>query len=208
MIVIIDYGMGNLRSVSKALEAIDVEHIISNDPNSLDKADKILLPGVGAFGDGMQNLRQLGFVEALEKHVIKNKKPLLGICLGMQLLAKSSEEMGRHQGLGFIDAEIKPFDTTNFDLKVPHVGWNNVIYKKDSVLFKEIPDSSDFYFVHSFHMNSENKKIIAGITDYGYDFISSIENENIFGCQFHPEKSQKYGLKILSNFAQLKNPLC
>ena len=208
MIVIIDYGMGNLRSVSKAFDAIDVEHIISSDPHSLETASKILLPGVGAFGDGMKNLQELGFIDVLKKEVIENKKPFLGICLGMQLLAKTSEEMGSHNGLGFIDAQIKRFDINTLNLKVPHVGWNNVKYKSSSSLFKNIPDSSDFYFVHSFHMISSNKKIITGSTDYGYDFISSIQNENIYGCQFHPEKSQTYGLQILKNFSELQDAKC
>ncbi len=206
MIVIIDYGMGNLRSVSKAFEALKIEHIISSDPMSLQQADKILLPGVGAFGDGMQNLKKLGFEEALTQEVIHKKKPLLGICLGMQLLAKTSEEMGQHRGLGFVNADIIGFQTQ--ELKVPHVGWNNVRYTQEGSLFKDIPDNSDFYFVHSFHMVSEDKGLATGVSDYGYEFISSVEQGNIFGCQFHPEKSQKHGLDILKNFSLLGESSC
>ena len=204
-IVIIDYNMGNLRSVEKAFEKIGCDVTITNDPDTIRGADKIVLPGVGAFKDGMKHLNELGLIELLKKEVLVNKKPFLGICLGMQLLANKSYENGETNGLSWIDAEVIKFDfTTKTDkLKIPHVGWNNVLYQNENKLFKDINNNSDFYFVHSFHFKV-NENIITSITDYGFNFASSIQKDNIFAFQFHPEKSQTVGLKIIENFVNIK----
>jgi glutamine amidotransferase len=202
-IVIIDYGMGNLRSVQKAFENIGESAVISNDLSLIQNASKLVLPGVGAFKDAMHNLRELGLIDVLNNEVIRNKKPFLGICLGMQLIATKSYEFGETQGLGWIDAEITRFAST--ELKIPHVGWNNVKFSNPSPLFKNIPDDSDFYFVHSYYFDAD-RTYATGICDYGTEFIASVQHENIFATQFHPEKSQTHGLKIIENFSKL--PIC
>ncbi|MGJ0302811.1 imidazole glycerol phosphate synthase subunit HisH [Aliarcobacter cryaerophilus] len=197
--------MGNLRSVQKAFEKVGCDAIISNDIGTIQNADKLVLPGVGAFKDGMKYLKELNLIEILNKKVVEEKTPLLGICLGMQLLAKKSYENGETLGLGWIDAEVVKFDFTESDkkLKIPHVGWNNVNYKNENLLFKNIPSGSDFYFVHSYHFKTLNKSTISSVTDYGFDFVSSINKDNIFAFQFHPEKSQTVGLKLIENFVNL-----
>ena len=196
--------MGNLRSVQKAFEKIGCNAIITNNHEVIKNSSKIVLPGVGAFKDGMKHLEELGLIDILNEEIIKNKKPFLGICLGMQLTAKKSYENGETDGLGWIDAEVIKFDFIVSDkkLKIPHVGWNNVNYQNDNILFKDIPNSSDFYFVHSYYFKTA-EKYIAGTTDYGFEFTSSVQKDNIFGVQFHPEKSQEVGLKILENFVKI-----
>jgi len=205
-IVIIDYKMGNLRSVQKAFEKVGCDAIISNDINVIHNASKIVLPGVGSFADGMKNLNDLGLIEVLNEEVIIKQKPFLGICLGMQLIANKSYENGESNGLGWIDAEVVKFDFSNLDkkLKIPHVGWNNVYFKNNNLLFNRLADGGDFYFVHSYYIKT-NENIVTGISNYGFDFISSINKNNIFAFQFHPEKSQSLGLKILENFVNLKS---
>jgi len=203
-IVIIDYKMGNLKSVEKAFAKVGADVIISNDSQIIKNASKIVLPGVGAFKDGMKYLKELGLIDVLHKEVLQNKKPFLGICLGMQLIAKKSYENGKTEGLAWIDGIVVKFDSSN--LKVPHVGWNNVTYKKENVLFKDIPNSSDFYFVHSYHFTSLEDAVTSS-TDYGDDFVSSLQKENIFAVQFHPEKSQKVGLKFLENFVSFERKI-
>lgn len=202
-IVIIDYGMGNLRSVQKAFEHIGANAIITNDRMLIQNASKLVLPGVGAFKDAMHNLHSLGLIDLLNEEILEKKKLFLGICLGMQLIATKSYEFGETKGLGWIDAEITRFADT--DLKIPHVGWNNVIYANTSPIYEAIPDNSDFYFVHSYYFDSD-RTYATGITDYGCKFIASVQKENIYATQFHPEKSQIYGLKIIENFAKL--PSC
>lgn len=202
-IVIIDYGMGNLRSVQKAFEHIGTQALITRDPILIQNASKIVLPGVGAFKDAMHNLHSLGLIDLLYEEVIGKKKYFLGICLGMQLIATKSYEFGETQGLGWIDAEIVRFPAT--ELKIPHVGWNNVGFINPSPLFDQIPNNSDFYFVHSYYFDTD-RQYTTGITEYGCEFIASVQKENIFGVQFHPEKSQKHGLKIIENFSKL--PSC
>ena len=199
-IAIIDYGMGNLRSVQKAFEKNGADCIVTNDHDAIRSATKIVLPGVGAFKDAMKNLRQLGLVELLNQEVLVNKKHFLGICLGMQLVAKKSYEFGETEGLGWIDATIVKFPQS--DLKIPHVGWNNVTFNITSKLFENIPNESDFYFVHSYYFKSNNDFCI-GSSEYGVNFTCAIQRENIFAVQFHPEKSQIYGLELLKNFANL-----
>jgi len=203
-IVIIDYNMGNLRSVQKAFERVGADAIISNNHEVIKKASKIVLPGVGSFKDGMENLDKLDLIAILNEEVIAKKKPFLGICLGMQLLSKKGYENGETKGLSWINAEVIKFDFTNYEkkLKIPHVGWNNVKYKNKNILFDNIVDNSDFYFVHSYYFNT-TENIITSTTDYGFDFTSSIQKDNIYAFQFHPEKSQNVGLKLLENFVNI-----
>ena len=201
LIAIIDYKMGNLRSVEKAFHKIGANVVITNDHKVIENADKILLPGVGAFREGMENLKQLGLIELLNKAIIENRKIFLGICLGMQLIGSKSYEIEETAGLKWINGDVVKFNAES--LKVPHVGWNNIKFTKSNALFKNIPDQTDFYFVHSYYFKSETQ-YATSLTDYGVDFVSSVNKENIFGCQFHPEKSQKFGLEILKNFVNLK----
>lgn len=200
--VIIDYGMGNLRSVQKAFEYIGTNALVTRDPTLIQSASKIVLPGVGAFKDAMANLHSLGLIDLLNEEILEKKKLFLGICLGMQLIATKSYEFGETQGLGWIDAEIIRFPDS--ELKIPHVGWNSVKFANPSPLFDTIPENSNFYFVHSYYFDSD-RKYATGITHYGCDFIASVQKDNIFATQFHPEKSQKYGLKIIENFAKLSS---
>lgn len=206
MIVVVDYDMGNLHSIAKALEYVGAEVSISKDPNDLVQAEKIVLPGVGAFGDGMRHLHDNGYLPILQGEIMDKKKPLLGICLGMQLLANFSEEFGHHEGLGFIPAAVVRFevDSTRDRLKVPHVGWNNVHIVREHPLLAGIPDQADFYFVHSYHMRCTNADEVVATCDYGGNFTAMVARENIFAVQFHPEKSQEHGLKLLANFVAWK----
>jgi len=208
MIAIIDYGMGNIHSVKKALELFGAKIKVSNNPKEISSCEKLVLPGVGAFGDAMQELEKQGLV-AVIKDGVKNKKPFLGICLGMQLLFEKSEEAPQCQGLGIIKGEVKKFPVS--DLKVPHMGWNQLRRRtenggqkaEDSPLLKDIPENSFVYFCHSYYPKPSDKKTIAALTDYGMDFASMIWQDNVYGVQFHPEKSQGVGLKILENFVNL-----
>lgn len=209
MITVIDYRMGNLKSVSKALETVGAEVKVSNNPKDVIEADAIVLPGVGAFSRAMENLLELGILPSIFK-AIKDGKPFLGICLGLQLLFTESEEYGIHKGLDVVKGKVKKFDP-NTNLKIPHMGWNQVGLKKakDSAqsaqrtdLFKDIPDNSYFYFVHAYYVEPEDKEIVIGTTEYGKDFVSVINKDNIWGVQFHPEKSASLGLKILENFCR------
>lgn len=200
MIAIIDYGMGNLRSVEKALEKVGAKTAITQNPHDLINAQKIVLPGVGAMQPAMERLESLGFVSAI-KHSIKEGKPFLGICLGLQLLFEKSNEGGEVKGLGILEGSVDRFTA----LKVPHMGWNQInIQNNQCVLFKGIETASNVYFCHSYFVKPKDKRIIATSTDYGIDFASSIAKDNIFGVQFHPEKSQAVGLKILKNFIEMK----
>jgi len=205
MIVVIDYNMGNLCSVEKALLKINAEYKISNKKEDIEAATHIILPGVGFFKEGMKNLNELNLIDILKQEGIVKKKPLLGICLGMQLLFKASEEGGNVKGLGFIDGDVKKFRFKDNKLKIPHVGWNE-IFGKDMAnirIMENIKEHSNFYFVHSYHAVL-NEKINCCYTDYGYDFVSFVNKDNIYGAQFHPEKSQKKGLELLKNFVELK----
>jgi len=208
-IVIIDYEMGNLRSVQKAFEKMGCDAVISNNHDVIRAADKLVLPGVGSFKDGMANLKKLGLVELLGEEIITRKKPFLGICLGMQLLAKLSYENGETAGLNWIDATVQRFDFSGLSqtLKIPHVGWNNVNFRNENRLFEGVLDKSDFYFVHGYHFQT-NEDVITSLTDYGRDFASSLQKNNIFAFQFHPEKSQSAGLKVIKNFVKLETLRC
>lgn len=193
MILILDYGMGNLRSVSKAFEEVGAEVLISSHPDFIKQAKGLVIPGVGAFGKGMENLKKLNIIQDIQK-AVRDKKPLLGICLGMQLLFTESFEHGIHQGLNLIGGEVVRFE----GVKIPHMGWNQVRVKSE--MFTGIPKDSFFYFAHSYYVVPENSKVGVGMTNYGISFPSVIEKEPIFGVQFHPEKSGKWGLKFLENF--------
>lgn len=200
MIIIIDYGMGNLRSVQKGFEKVGFDARISSDPNEVRKADKVVLPGVGAFGDAMHNLREAGMIEAIDE-TVKAGKPFLGICLGLQLMFETSEEFGLHKGLGILPGHVKLFPP---GLKIPHMGWNQADIQKDDPILKDIPDGSSFYFVHSYYVEPSNPADSATLTEYGIRFTSIASQDNIFGIQFHPEKSSAMGLRILKNFGELR----
>ena len=198
MIGIIDYGMGNLGSVFKAFDKVGLNPKIIRDEKEIKACDSLCLPGVGAFKDAMENLKSYGFLERI-LDFIKAGKPFIGICLGYQLLFEKSYEFGEHEGLSILKGDVRLFPTS---VKIPHIGWNQLWIKKDDGIFKGIKDGDFVYFVHSYYVNPQDKSIIASYTDYGVDFASSIEYENIVGLQFHPEKSQDVGLKILSNFKE------
>lgn len=201
MIGIINYGMGNLASVKSALDYLDIKNKIIDNPIELCKMDKIILPGVGAFGMAMENLNKLEFTPLIEEFVSVKQKPILGICLGMQLLLEKSTEHGNHQGLGLIQGYVKMFDKDQIKLPIPHVGWNTVIAEtRNNFLFENNDSSATYYFVHSYYCELKDYTTISGITEYGISFHSSIQKNNIFGCQFHPEKSQKNGLNIFKKF--------
>lgn len=197
MIVVVDYGMGNLRSVQKAFEYLGCEVKVSNSPSEVKSAPAIVLPGVGAFKDCRQNLEKTSLIEPIISFLEKGK-PFLGICLGMQMLFSFSEE-GKVEGLSIFKGAVKRLPPRN---KVPHMGWNNVFYEKDSLLFKGIKEGSYFYFVHSYYVEP-GEKVTAGYTEYSVKIAAAVEKGNIFGVQFHPEKSGKLGLKILENFRRL-----
>jgi glutamine amidotransferase len=197
MLAIIDYGMGNLRSVSKALEAAGASMVrIVSQPKEILKADKIVLPGVGAMAEAISALRKLNLIEPIKESIFR--KPFLGICLGLQLLFTESEEGGRVKGLGIFKGKVRRFSGR---LKVPHMGWNQ-IRAKSSYILRNIPDNSYFYFCHSYYVVPDDKSIISSTTDYGLEFASSISKDNLFACQFHPEKSQAAGLRLLKNFVR------
>lgn len=201
MIALVDYGMGNIRSVSKALEAVGAQVEVTRSPDTIRDAKAIVLPGVGAFKDCMSNLKKLELIEVLKEEINKGK-PYLGICLGMQILFSKSEEFGLCEGLDILKGKVIRFSLPK-EFKIPHMGWNRVKFKKKHKLLNDIPDNSYFYFVHSYYVVPEDSQVIGGLTDYGGDFTSMIIYENIFATQFHPEKSQKMGLKLLNNFIQL-----
>ena len=203
MIGIVDYNMGNLASVINAFAKVGVDAILESDPAKLSHYDKLILPGVGAFGDAMEHLKSNGMDEAVIAYA-KSGKPLLGICLGMQLLFESSQEFGAHEGLGLIPGKVVAFDEDKFDhpQKVPHMGWNELFVQKESPLFDELKKDFYLYFVHSYHAVCDDKYAI-GKTHYGYKFVSAVQNGNIYGIQPHPEKSHENGLKIIENFAKL-----
>ncbi len=202
MIVIIDYGMGNLRSIYKALNRLEIEAKISANFHDIEAAGRLILPGVGHFGRGMQNLRDMGLLEILTRKVIEEKTPILGICLGMQLFCKGSEE-GASEGLGWLNAETVRFDVQDKNqYKIPHIGWNSLAFRKEQPLFSGLQNRDLFYFVHSYHLVCHEDEDVLSSTTYDYPFVSAVQKDNIFGTQFHPEKSRKIGLLILKNFSE------
>ncbi|HEX9113390.1 MAG TPA: imidazole glycerol phosphate synthase subunit HisH [Nitrospirota bacterium] len=212
MIAIIDYGMGNLRSVQKGFERMGHEAVVTSDAKTILNASKVVLPGVGAFPDCMRNLREYGLIDAVHKS-ISSGKPFLGICLGLQLLFTESEEFGTSKGLDIIKGRVVRFKGPQFEtrnskletLKVPHMGWNSISIKRRPPALQDVPEGSHVYFVHSFHVVPEDADVIATTTDYGFEFVSSIWKDNIFASQFHPEKSQTVGLSILKRFGEQKS---
>lgn len=203
MISIIDYGMANLRSVQKGFESVGAPAEIISLPEQIRKADRVVLPGVGAFADAVRTLREQDLVPAIVEH-IQSGKPFLGICLGLQMLFDVGYEDGEHQGLGLIKGKCIRFDVDQaMSLKVPHMGWNQLNVQRASPLLKDLPAESNAYFVHSYHVVPQDASVIATTTDYGRPFVSSIWRDNLVATQFHPEKSQKVGLKILENFSKM-----
>jgi len=207
MIAIIDYGMGNLRSVQKAFEKVGYEARVTSDPQVVLEAERIVLPGVGAFRDCIRNLEEGGFIEPILR-VIREGRPFLGICLGLQLLFTESEEFGLHRGLDVIPGRVVRFadglKDGDEDLKVPHMGWNQLAVKRRPPALAGIPDGANFYFVHSYYVKPDDPSVVATTTDYGGEFCSSVWKDNIVATQFHPEKSQEKGLVILKNFGEMK----
>jgi len=202
LIAVIDYGLGNLRSVSKAVETLGVEVEVTDSSEKIEKADGIILPGVGAFHVGMQNLERLNLLPVLHETISKGT-PFLGICLGFQILFSQSEEHGIYSGMNIINGKVKRF---THELKIPHMGWNQVEFKiQDSKLkiFNEVSDNSYFYFVHSYYAEPEDQNVIIATTEYGREFASVVNKGNVWGVQFHPEKSSDIGLKVLRNFLSL-----
>ena len=200
MIAIIDYGVGNLCNLKNAFDFLDLPNQIVSDQASLENASHIILPGVGAFRPAMEHLREVGLEDAVRK-VIKSGRPFLGICVGMQLMFDESEEDGSHQGLGLIKGRVVRF---NHDMKIPQIGWNRVTFQHVDPLLENVPDESYFYFVHSYHPVLEDAQEALGLTEYGDTFPSIVRRANMWGVQFHPEKSQEPGLQLLKNFARIK----
>ena len=199
--VIIDYGMGNLWSVKSALNFIGVETLVTSDPKKIVSAKILILPGVGAFRRAMTSLNERGISEAIVEAVGRKESKILGICLGMQLLGQSSTENGFTDGLGLITSKSEKFNNDdNSDIKIPHVGFNSVYFSEKSILFKQLERGSDFYFTHSYKMTMSNLEGLESTAQYSGDFLAAYENENIFATQFHPEKSQSNGLRLLNNF--------
>ena len=201
MIAIVDYGLGNIRSLSGAIERLGFETAVSDSAEILSKSEKLVLPGVGAFGDGMKNLRARGLVETLERLVCKEGKPILGICLGAQLFSQVSHEFGTHEGLGWLDAEVRKIESPG--ARLPHVGWNELQQDLPSPLFEGIPQCALFYYVHSYCVDCLDTELVLGTCEYGERFAAVIQKENIVAAQFHPEKSQQYGLCFLNNFLNM-----
>lgn len=199
MIAIIDYKMGNLGSVKNALDSLNIDSVITSDINVIKSADKLILPGVGAFKQAMDNLKELNLIDTIKEEV-NNGKPILGICLGMQLLFTSSEEYGLTNGLNILSGRIIHFKENG--LKIPHMGWNNLNIASGSKLFKGL-NNPYVYFVHSYHLVTDNSNYLLTKTTYGYEFSCAVEYKNIYATQFHPEKSGDVGLKILKNFGDL-----
>ena len=208
MVGIVDYGVGNLFSLRSSLVAIGADAIVSSDPEELKKADRILLPGVGAFGDAAQKLRESGLA-VFVKAEAKSGKTLLGICLGMQLLFEKSFEYGEHEGLGLIEGEIRPIsDVIPADYKIPHIGWNALHFERtDCPLFRYLKEGDHVYFVHSYYAANCKDALVAS-AEYGAELTAAVANKNVFGCQFHPEKSGEVGLNILRAFCEMEASLC
>ena len=202
MIAIIDYDAGNIKSVEKAMHLLGQEVVVTRDRESILKADKVILPGVGAFGDAMSKIRQYNLEEVIHE-VVEKGTPFLGICLGLQLLFESSEETPGVTGLGLLKGKILRIPDCD-GLKIPHMGWNSIEIKEGSRLFTGIPNQSYVYFVHSYYLKAEEEADVAASTHYSVDIHASVEHDNIFACQFHPEKSSEVGLKILQNFVSLQ----
>jgi len=205
MLIIIDYGMGNLGSLANMLKKIRIPAKISSDLGDIESAEKLILPGVGSFDHGMQKLQELNLTDILNKLVIGEKIPILGICLGMQMFTKTSEE-GTQPGLGWVDANTVKFKADKgSSLKIPHMGWDTIDIKKSHFMLQDTDYNAMYYFVHSFHVVCNRSEDVLSTSHYGYDFVSSLAKDNVIGVQFHPEKSHKYGMKLLENFCNHKS---
>ena len=210
-ISVIDYGSGNLKSAAKALETAasstntNTKIVVTSDPKTIEQSDKIVLPGQGSFRDCYLGIKKIsGLNETLNEFVLEKKKPILGICVGMQLFAKTGYESGETEGFGWIDAEVRKINNINKKIKLPHMGWNEIELKKDCFLFSNIQNKSHMYFIHSYEFMTKQKDCVIATTNYGNSIIVSVAKENIVGTQFHPEKSQKNGLRVLENFLNWK----
>lgn len=201
-IAIVDYGMGNIQSIYNALEVVGENPRVVDDPDDLGTAEGIILPGVGAFADGMAALHDRGFVDELEQRVLNDEVPYLGLCLGMQFLASTSTEHGEHDGLDWIPGTVRRIEPDSTEFTVPHMGWNSVTTRSDSVLYREFPTKPTFYFVHSYQFAPENEAVITGTSWHGTEITASVRKDNLFGAQYHPEKSQGTGLRLLENFTE------
>ena len=203
-VAIINYGMGNLASVRRAFQDLGADAYVADEPGSIANADSLVLPGVGAFGDGMKCLREAGWVDCLREAVIQKNRPLLGICLGMQMLATRSYEGEPTDGLDLVHGDVRRLDFFGCTLRIPHVGWNEVRYRSTDVLFDGIPESSDFYFVHSYGMVPNDPEHLTATVSYGCEVAAVVRSGNVFGCQFHPEKSSRAGRRLLRNFTDYR----
>lgn len=199
---VIDYGLGNVRSVTSAVERQGYRAVLTRNPQDLARVDRLVLPGVGAYGDAMARLHNYGLVPVLHEQVLEKRKHILGICLGMQLLCEESDEFGHCEGLGWLPAKVRRLEVSE-GLRLPHVGWDDLEQVEDSPLFDGIADDALFYYVHSFYADSREADVVKGICDYGMSFAACLSMQNIHGVQFHPEKSQLHGLNLLKNFLNL-----
>lgn len=205
MIAVVEYGSGNIHSISSAFDMIGADVLVTNKPEDFQAATHIVLPGVGAFGVCMENLRASGVEESLREEVLEKGKPFYGICVGMQVLAREGHEFGVHRGLGWLNGIVKKFEVDETEFKVPHVGWNEVVVSNDNPLFDGISQKDKtFYFTHSYHFVSDDQNLVAANCEYGESFPAAVQKDNIFATQFHPEKSQENGLKVLENFLNWK----
>ena len=205
MITIVNYKMGNIRSIVNALDYLGVSSRVTSSPQEIMASEKLILPGVGYYNSAMQNLHEMGLVEALNEVVLEKKRPILGICLGMQLLADHGTEDGEVKGLSWIAGRVERFKFDDPFCRIPHTGFNSVRFtEQKSQLFNSLNDQADFYFVHSFHMVCDEHQDVSGWADYNGNFVASVEKGNVFGTQFHPEKSQSNGLVVLRNFADIE----
>ncbi len=202
MVTIIDYGVGNLNSIKNMLKKIGVDSIISSQSGDIESADKLILPGIGSFEYGMKKLRGAEYYDILQQKVLQNKTPILGVCLGAQLLLNGSEEGEHVDGLGWIAGKAVRFDQSKMaeDFKVPHMGWNELQVKKESRLFTDMYPDQRYYFVHSYHMVCDQQADVLAESNYSYNFVAAVEKQNVMGVQFHPEKSHKFGMKLYENF--------
>lgn len=202
-VAIIDYGMCNLDSVKRAVEECGGTPVVTDQARDIEVANRIILPGVGAFPDAMRNIRQRSLDEVLREQVIGHQIPFLGICLGMQLLATTGWEVSETAGLGWIEGEVRRLEPTAEDTRIPHMGWNEVVFIRESPLFRGVPSGADFFFVHSYHLDCLNEQAIVARTPYCDGFVSAVQRDLIFGVQFHPEKSQRLGFQVLRNFLSI-----
>jgi len=202
LITIINYNLGNPKSIKNMLSYLGIDAVISNDINVLKSADRLILPGVGHFSHGMNQLDKLGLSDIIKEHALRAQRPILGICLGMQLMTNYSEE-GNVNGLGLVDAQTKKFEIQDKSHKIPHMGWNEVAWKNYSILLDHITEKPRYYFVHSYYVECKKKDDVLGITNYAQDFVSAFQHENIIGMQFHPEKSHRFGMELLQNFSKI-----